>query len=131
MKDVADFIRYLTPSLNDKDRYTYISNFHLYLQVFILFLFLYCKNIFIKLALLLVVALTIYVEISYRECPISILEREFHNESWEDILDIIFKYFKWEITRNEKIVGFTCFNIGILIAFITVTLSQWFSCLFN
>ena len=127
MKDVAEFIRFLTPTLTDKDRYSYISNFHLYLQLFTVFVFFYIKHPGVKLGILCFIAFAVYIEILYRDCPISILEREFHNETWDDILDLIFKFFNWKITRSEKVVGFTCFNIGIFIAFLAVTFTECFS----
>jgi len=75
-----------------------------------------------KIFIVSFIAFAIYIEILYRDCPISILEREFHNETWDDILDLIFKFFDWKITRNEKVVGFTCFNIGVFLAFLFFTL---------
>jgi hypothetical protein len=107
MKDLADFIRFLTPNLTA-------------------FLFFYCKSIFIKLLVLCFIAFSIYTEIIYKECPISILEREFHNETWDDILDMIFKWFGWKVPRNEKVVGFICFNIGIFLAFSFFTIYSIF-----
>jgi hypothetical protein len=127
MKDIAEFIRFLTPTLTDKDRYSYISNFHLYLQLFTVFVFFYVKNPIVNVFILCFIAFAIYIEISYKDCPISILEREFHNETWDDILDLIFKFFDWKIARNEKVVGFICFNIGIFIAFFSYTIFRIFS----
>jgi hypothetical protein len=127
MKDVADFIRYLTPSLNDKQRFTYISNIHAFLQTGIVFSFFYFESIAVKLLILVILGISIYVEIYYKECPLSILEREFHNETWDDILDMLFKYFNWKITHDQKIVGFICFNTGIFIVFSAVIICAFFS----
>jgi hypothetical protein len=120
MKELADFIRYLTPGISDKARYTFLSKLHLITLFTLFFMFAHFKNIYVRLFVLIYCILSIYLEVVYRECPATILEREFSSESWEDLLDIFFKYCGWDITRNEKIVGFTCFNIGGSLVVFTV-----------
>jgi len=122
MKDVAEFLRFMTPSLTDMQRYTYLSQFHLYSQLLLVCIFFMSNSFFSKLIILTIIFCCIYIEILYRECPITILEREFYNETWDDILDVVFKKAGWDITRSEKIVGFTCFNIGILLSFSMFTI---------
>lgn len=122
MKDVAEFLRFMTPSLTDLQRYTYLSQFHLYSQLLLVCIFFMSNSFFSKLIILTIIFCCIYIEILYRECPITILEREFYSETWDDILDVVFKKAGWEITRSEKIVGFTCFNIGILLSFSMFTI---------
>ena len=122
MKELANFIRLITPNLTDKTRYTFLSNLHFVTTVAIIFIFVHFKSIYIKLFVLVYGILTLYLQTSYRECPASILEREFHNETWDDILDSFFKYLKWDITRSEKIVGFISFNIGALIIMLFIIL---------
>ena len=117
MEELAEFIRFLTPFLSDIQRYKYISGFHLYFQIFLVIIFFAIKNYFVKFAILIIIAVSICLELCLKDCPITVLEREFHSETWDDILDVIFKTFGWKITRSEKIVGFTCFNIGVLISF--------------
>jgi hypothetical protein len=117
MKEFAEFLRFLTPFLTDIQRYKYISGFHLYFQIFLVVVFFLIKNITTKLLVLCIIAGSIWLELCWKDCPVTILEREFHSETWDDILDVIFKTFEWKITRSEKIVGFTCFNIGVLISF--------------
>ena len=114
MKDLADFIRFYTPFLNDYQRYSYISSFHFYLQVFLIIMFFITRNIFVRLFVLSFMFFGgIYADLQMKDCWISVLEREFHSETWDDILDIIFKKFNWKITRSEKIVGFICALIGM------------------
>lgn len=131
MKELAEFIRFLTPFLSDIQRYKYISGFHLYFQIFLVLVFFATKNGIIKIVVLIVIGISIWLELYWKECPITVLEREFHSETWDDILDIIFKNFEWTITRSEKIVGFTCFNIGILISFSLFTLYEFISKMYS
>jgi hypothetical protein len=128
MKDLADFIRFYTPWLTDLQRYNYISSFHFYLQIFLIVAFFITRNIFVRLFVLgIVFFIGIYADLTLRDCWISVLEREFHSqETWDDILDIIFKKFDWKITRSEKIVGFICAIIGIFISFSLFALYQMF-----
>ena len=124
MKELAEFIRILTPFLTDIQRYKYISGFHLYFQIFLVIVFFATKYIPIKILVLIIIAGSIWLELCWKDCPVTILEREFHSETWDDILDVIFKTSSWTITRSEKIVGFTCFNIGVLISFSLFTLYE-------
>jgi hypothetical protein len=124
MKELAEFIRFLTPFLSDIQRYKYISGFHLYFQFFLVIVFFATNILSIKILVLFIIAWSIWLELCWKDCPVTILEREFHSETWDDILDIIFKTFSWSITRSEKIVGFTCFNIGVLISFSLFTLYE-------
>lgn len=125
MKEVAEFIRFLSPFLSDIQRYKYISGFHLYFQIFLVIVFFAIKSSLVRLLILIIIASSIWLELYWKDCPITILEREFHSETWDDILDVIFKNFEWKITRSEKIVGFTCFNIGVLISFSLFTLHDF------
>jgi hypothetical protein len=126
MKDLAKYIQIWTPFLSDNQRYKILSWLHLYyLQVIPLSLFFF-GNIVVKVFVLIFIAASIFTELMSRECPVTILEREFSQESWDDILDIIFKKFNWTITRPEKIVGFTCFNIALLLSLCMFTLVDIF-----
>jgi hypothetical protein len=131
MKELAEFIRFLTPFLSDIQRYKYISGVHLYFQIFLVIVFFVTKNIIIKIVVLVIITFSIFLELCWKDCPITILEREFHSETWDDILDIIFKTSGWTITRSEKIVGFTCFNVGILISFSLFTLYEFGSKMYS
>jgi hypothetical protein len=124
MKELADFIRFLSPNLTDKTRFTFLSKLHFLTSIAMIFIFVHFKSIYIKLFVLVYGLLTLYLQTSYRECPASLLEREFSSETWDDILDSFFKYLKWDITRSEKIVGFTCFFIGALIIMCAVILNN-------
>jgi len=127
MKDLADFIRFYTPFLTDYQRYSFLSSFHFYLQVFLIIMFFITKNIFVRLFVLsFVFFIGIYADLKVKDCWISVLEREFHSESWEDILDIIFRKFDWKITRSEKIVGFICALIGMFIVGSLFTIYEFF-----
>ena len=43
MKELAEFIRILTPFLTDIQRYKYISGFHLYFQIFLV---IFCYQVY-------------------------------------------------------------------------------------
>lgn len=128
MKDIADCIRFWTPFLNDKERYDWISGIHVYSRYFLLLIFFITKNFYIRLLVLICMVWTVWVELYYRECPLTLLENEFHIESWDDIIDIVFKKFDWKLTRLEKTIGFTCFNFAILISFTLFTFYEQFYC---
>jgi len=115
MKEVADFVRHLTPNLSDKERYNFVSSFHFWYQNLAICLF-FIGSLYVKLIVVALAGFTLYMELVYRECPISILEREFSkDETWEDLIDVVFKYFDWKLNRSEKVVGFTCFYMGIVL----------------
>ena len=124
MKDVAEYLRWITPFLDDKQRYSCISWFHVIIQVTLLFFFFCIRSFFIRVVVLLLVFGSILSELYYRECALSLLEREFSTETWNDILDDIFEKFDWKVTRAEKTVGFTCFNIGVFLMLFLFTIYE-------
>ena len=126
MKDLAKYIKIWTPFLSDKQRYKIVSWLHLYYLQLIPITLFFIGNIVVKVFVLIFIGASIFTELMTKECPVTILEREFSEESWDDILDIIFKKFNWTITRSEKIVGFTCFNIGLFISLFVFTLFDMF-----
>ena len=63
MKDVAEFLRFMTPSLTDLQRYTYLSQFHLYSQLLLVCIFFMSNSFFSKLIILTIIFCCIYIEI--------------------------------------------------------------------
>jgi hypothetical protein len=124
MEDVAMFIRYLTPRLTDFDRYSIVSKFHVLIQPILVFLFFYTKSL--RLLFLFILFGWVVSELMFQNCFLTMIEEEFSTESWEDLLDLLFKKCGWIITRKEKRVGFTCFFIGIFVSFLLFTIYDLF-----
>jgi hypothetical protein len=131
MKELANFIRKITPGVSDQARYTFLSKLHLATLFTLLFSFAHFKNIYIRISVLIYAMCVTYLEVVYRDCPASMLEKEFSSDSWDDFLDVFFKYCDWNITRSEKIVGFTCFHIGGSIIMFTIILQDIISAYFS
>jgi hypothetical protein len=122
MKDVAEYLRWVTPFFNDTQRYKVLSWFHVLIQIVILIAFFFSGSLILRIIVLLVISGSIITELYYRECILSLIEREFSSESWDDILDDLFERFDWKLKREEKVIGFTCFNIGIFLMLFLFTI---------
>jgi hypothetical protein len=135
MKDLADFIRYLTPSLTDDDRHSCVSYVHGYAPIVLLLIFAFSKSIPLKIFCVLIITVVIYLDLTFKECPLSLLEREFCKDDskyeWDDILSIFFKTFGWKLTRGESVASFAGAYISGFLVFTVVTLSECFYCLIN
>jgi hypothetical protein len=92
------------------------------IQIVILIAFFFSGSLILRIIVLLVISGSIITELYYRECILSLIEREFSSESWDDILDDLFERFDWKLKREEKVIGFTCFNIGIFLMLFLFTI---------
>jgi hypothetical protein len=124
MKDLADFLRTITPTWNDKKRYKWLSTLHSWLVPICLFLFLFVNDPLLRFFILMIQVLTILTEFFFKDCLITMVEKEFSNETWDDIASKLFKANGWELTRPEKMSFNIGINVGVLLVFILILLRE-------
>jgi hypothetical protein len=124
MKEVADFIRFLTPSWTDKDRYNWLSFLHGWLVPIGLFLFLFINSTLLRFTILFIQVTTVLTEFFFKECLITMVEKEFSKEDWDGFARKLFRINNWELTELEKMAFNIGINIGILLVFITMLLHE-------
>lgn len=124
MKPIADFLRNLTPTWTDKDRYKWLSMLHSWLVPLCLFLFIFVTNPFLRFLILVIQVITILTEFFFKECLITMVEKEFSEETWDDIANKIFKSNGWELTRPEKMSFNIGINVGVFLVFVLVLLRE-------
>ena len=124
MKPIADFLRNLTPTWSDKDRYKWLSILHSWLVPLCLLLFIFVTNPFLRFLILVIQVITILTEFFFKECLITMVEKEFSEETWDDIANKIFKLNGWELTRPEKMSFNIGINVGVFLVFVLVLLRE-------
>jgi hypothetical protein len=124
MKEIANFIRYITPSWSDKDRYKWLSTIHAWLIPTCLILFIFISNPIVRFFVLFMQVIAIITEFFFKDCLITMVEKEFSEETWDDIASRIFKVNGWELTRPEKMSFNIGLNVGILIMFVITLLRE-------
>lgn len=124
MKYIADFLRKLTPTWTDKDRYKWLSILHSWLVPACLILFIFVTNPLLRFIILLIQVITIFTEFFFKECLITMVEKEFSEETWDDIANKIFKANGWELTRPEKMSFNIGINVGVFLVFILMLLRE-------
>lgn len=124
MKLVADFLRTCTPTWTDKDRYKWLSMIHSWLVPICLFLFLFIHNPALRFIILLIQVTTILTEFFFKECLITMVEKEFSEETWDDIANKIFKANGWDLTRPEKMSFNIGINVGVFLVFVLLLLKE-------
>lgn len=124
MKQVADFIRFLTPSWTDKYRYKWLSTLHSWLVPACLLIFVFVNNPAIRFIILVLQVITILTEFFFQECLITMVEKEFSEENWDDAASKLFKMNGWQLTRSEKMSFNIGINVGIFLVFILVLLRE-------
>lgn len=124
MKDIADFLRKITPTWTDKDRYKWISTIHSWLVPACLILFIFVTNPLLRFVILLIQVITILTEFFFKECLITMVEKEFSEETWDDIANKIFKLNGWDLTRPEKMTFNIGINVGVFLVFVLMLLRE-------
>ncbi len=124
MKDFADFLRTITPTWTDKNRYKWLSTLHSWLVPICLFLFLFVNDPLLRFFILMIQVLTILTEFFFKDCLITMVEKEFSDETWDDIAEKLFKANGWELTRPEKMSFNIGINVGVLLVFILILLRE-------
>jgi hypothetical protein len=124
MKFLADLVRYSTPTWTDKDRYKWLSTIHSWLVPACLFLFIFLSNPLLRFLILCIQLITIITEFFFKECLITMVEKEFSEETWDDIANKIFKANGWELTRPEKMSFNIGINVGVFLVFILILLRE-------
>lgn len=124
MKVLADWIRDWTPDWTDEERYRWISTLHSWMVPICLFIFFFTNSVVLRFLVLCIQLITLVTEFAFRECLITLVEREFSDTSWDDLFAKLFKELGWEITRSEKMTFNIGMNSGILFVFIMVLLRE-------
>jgi hypothetical protein len=124
MKLAADWIRTFTPEWTDEERYTWLSRIHSWLIPACLLGFIFINNWFLRFVILILQVIAIITEFYFRDCLITMIEKEFSQTSWDDIAKRIFKLFGWELSRPEKMTFNIGINIGVLLVFILMLLRE-------
>lgn len=124
MKEVADFIRFLTPSWTDKNRYKWLSTIHSWLVPVCLLLFIFARNPLLRFIILLLQVTTILTEFFFKECLITMVEKEFSEETWDDVASKLFEINGWKLTRPEKMSFNIGINVGVLLVFVLMLLRE-------
>lgn len=124
MKEVAEFIRFLTPSWTDKDRYKWLSTVHSWLVPACLLLFVFVNNPVLRFTILLLQVTTVLTEFFFKECLITMVEKEFSQETWDDVANKLFKMNGWNLTRSEKMSFNIGINVGVFLVFILMLLHE-------
>lgn len=124
MKHIANFIRKLTPTWTDKDRYKWVSTLHSWLIPICLFLFIFVNNWILRFTILVLQVITIVTEFFFKDCLITIVEKEFSDETWDDLADNLFRNLGWKLRRKEKMAFNIGINVGVLLVFILILLKE-------
>ena len=124
MKYIAEFIRKLTPTWTDKNRYKWLSTLHSWLVPLCLLSFIFIDNWVIRLFILIMQIITIITEFFFKDCLITMVEKEFSNETWDDIASKLFKNLGWKLKRPEKMAFNIGINVGVLLVFILILLRE-------
>lgn len=124
MKHIANFIRKLTPTWSDKDRYKWLSMLHSWLIPICLLLFVFVNNSVLRFIILVLQVITIVTEFFFKDCLITMVEKEFSDETWDDLADNLFRNLGWKLRRKEKMAFNIGINVGVLLVFILILLKE-------
>lgn len=124
MKSVADWIRERTPEWTDEQRYRWLSTLHAWVLPVTLVCGFLVNNWLVRMLVLIIQVVTIATEFFFRDCLITMIEKEFSKQSWEDIVTRTFNAFGWHMTRGEKMTFNIGINVGLLITFLIVLLRE-------
>jgi hypothetical protein len=100
-----------------------LSTFHAWILPATLVFGFFVRNWAIRMVILVVQVITIVTEFYFRDCLITMIEKEFSKQSWDDVVTRAFKQAGWPMTRGEKMTFNIGINAGVLIAFL-ITLLQ-------
>lgn len=124
MKAIAEWIRVQTPGWSDEDRYRWISTLHSWLVPICLFVFFFVDNVVLRFLVLCIQLIALVTEFAFRECLITLVEKEFSDSHWDDLFATLFRALGWEITRSEKMTFNIGLNAGIFFVFLVVLLRE-------
>lgn len=124
MKPLADWIREMTPSWTDEQRYKLIAGVHTWLPPICLGLFLFTNSIVARFLVVCLQVITLSTELMFRDCIVTMVEREFSDSTWDDMFAKMFKSMGWDITRSEKMTFNIGLNFGLLIMTILMLLRE-------
>lgn len=124
MKPIAEWIRDWTPGWSEESRYSLTAGVHGYLPPVCLLLFVFTENVIIRFFVLCLQLVTLVSEFVFRDCIVTMVEREFSDSQWDDLFAILFKSNGWDITRGEKMTFNIGLNAGLLIMSILILLRQ-------
>ena len=126
MKHIANFLRNLTPTWTDNDRYKWLSTLHSWLIPICLVLFVFVTNPFLRFVILVLQVVTIVTEFFFKDCLITMVEKEFSDETWDDLAEKLFRNLGWELARKEKMAFNIGINVGVLLVFVLLLLKESF-----
>jgi uncharacterized protein involved in cysteine biosynthesis len=124
MKHIAEFIRKLTPNWTDKDRYNWLSTLHSWLIPLCLISFIFINNWIVRSFILVMQTITVVTEFFFKDCLITMVEKEFSSETWDDLAEKLFKNLGWKLRRKEKMAFNIGINVGVLLVFILLLLKE-------
>lgn len=124
MKHIANLLRKITPTWKDKDRYKWLSTLHSWLIPVCLFLFVFVNNSILRFIILVLQVITIVTEFFFKDCLITIVEKEFSDETWDDLADKLFRNLGWKLRRRQKMAFNIGINVGVLLVFILILLKE-------
>jgi hypothetical protein len=124
MKPLADWIRMLTPGWTDEQRYKIVAGVHTWLPPVCLAAFLFTNSIVARFLVLCLQTLTLSTELLFRDCIVTMVEREFSDSTWDDMFAKLFKAIGWDISRSEKMTFNIGLNFGLLIMTILMLLRE-------
>lgn len=124
MKSIADWLRTQTPNWTDDDRYHWVSTFHAWMLPACLVGGFFVKSWSIRMLVLIIQVVTLFTEFYYRDCLITMIEKEFSEQSWDDVVTRFFKQSGWNMTRGEKMAFNIGLNLGVLVLYVVVLLRE-------
>jgi hypothetical protein len=68
--------------------------------------------------------ITIVSEFFFKDCLITIVEKEFSDETWDDLADTLFRNLGWTLRRKEKMAFNIGINVGVLLVFVLIVLKE-------
>lgn len=124
MNSAADWIRDRTPGWTDEARYRLLSRLHSWGPPVWLVLFVFTDSPLARVLALGLVMFTLASEVLMRECLLSLLEQEFSDSTWDDLVSKSIKALGWAWTRSEKMTFNIGLNTGLLIMMTLMLLRQ-------
>jgi hypothetical protein len=124
MKAVADWIREITPTWTDEQRYNLVAAVHSWAPPICLFLFVFTDSIPMRFIVLCLEVVTLVSEFVLQDCIVTMVEKEFSDSSWDDLFAQFLKMGGYTVTRPEKMTFNVGLNLGILIMMVLILLRQ-------
>ena len=124
MKSLADWIRNWTPGWTDEQRYKVVAGIHTWLPPICLGLFIFTNSVLARFMVLCLQVITLTSELAFRDCIVTMVEKEFSDSSWDDMFAKLFKSMDWDITRSEKMTFNIGLNFGLLIMTVLMLLRE-------